>query len=215
MLIIHHNSKFLAKWRNLETFLSFTSCFVYAWIAHFGIHKEHETFIVVIETIFAMQILSKFFTPYFEEGSVVPITNHWKICKYYLLGDFWFDFVPVIPFFAFYDNSHEKFWRMLFLIKQLRITRGLKCINLMLLMHHVKEYFNNRMLDIIENDKILAEDKYQDNNNISLLIEINLWLKVAKLLFIIAVMSYYIGLIFFIYQDLIHELYRDFPELFR
>ena len=82
-------------------------------------------------------------------------------------------------------------------------------------MHHVKEYFNNRMLDIIENDKILAEDKYQDNNNISLLIEINLWLKVAKLLFIIAVMSYYIGLIFFIYQDLIHELYRDFPELFR
>ena len=69
------------------------------------------------------------------------------------------------------------------------------------------------MADIIENDPELAEDTLHDNNNISLLIHINLYLKICKLAIIILVVSYFIGLSFFIYSDIAEEVSRFIADV--
>ena len=69
------------------------------------------------------------------------------------------------------------------------------------------------MEDIIENDEELAEDTLHDNNNISLLIHINLYLKIFKLAIIILVVSYFIGLSFWIFSDISEEISRFIADV--
>ena len=76
-------------------------------------------------------------------------------------------------------------------------------LNLMALMEQFKEYSNGRIEDIIKNDPYKREDRTEDNNNITLRIDVNIYLKVAKYMLIITVMSYYIGLSFYIYTDIV------------
>ena len=88
----------------------------------------------------------------------------------------------------------------------MRISKGLKMLNVMALMENIKSYSNERIASIIENDPELAEDTLHDNNNISLLIRINLYLKIFKLAIIILVVSYFVGITFFIYSDIVEEI---------
>ena len=82
--------------------------FAYAWIAHFGIASEAlSTVVWVVETIFTLQIASKFMTSYIPEGELVPETSHANIARRYIAGEFWFDFLPWLPVFALVDNSRE------------------------------------------------------------------------------------------------------------
>ena len=100
-LIIPHDSKFLNLWVTVESILCLLTSFTYAWIAHFGIEKESELFIYVIEFIFTLQILSKFMTSFIPEGELFPETNHAVIAKRYIGGDF----IPWIPLFIFMENE--------------------------------------------------------------------------------------------------------------
>jgi len=113
------------------------------------------------------------------------------------------DFICTVPIFLFYDNSHEKFWRLFFLLKIMRIMRGLEMLDVMCLMEKFKSYSDTRINDIIKNDHEKAEDTVEDNNNISVLIRVGILLKVFKLMVILAVISFYIGISFYIFSDLI------------
>ena len=76
-------------------------------------------------------------------------------------------------------------------------------LNVMALMENIKSYSNARIASIIENDPELAENTNEDNNNISALIHINLSLKICKLALVILVVSYFVGITFFIYSDMV------------
>jgi len=146
-------------------------------------------------------------TSYVPEGELIADTNHANIARRYIAGEFWFDFIPWLPIFAFAeDNSRESFWRLFFIVKVMRISKGLRMLDVMALMEHIKSYSNARIASIIENDPELAEDTLHDNNNISALIHVNLFLKIGRLALIILVVSYFVGIIFFIYSDIVYEI---------
>ena len=76
-------------------------------------------------------------------------------------------------------------------------------LDVMALMGNIKDFYNAKIEYIIENDPELAEDTLNDNNNITWIIHINLCLKICKLGIIILVVSYFVGITFFIYSDIV------------
>jgi len=81
-------------------------------------------------------------TSYIPEDGVIPDTNHANIAKRYITGEFLFDLIPCIPVFIFFDNSRQHFWRLLFLIKLMRMSKGLKMLDVMALMENIKAYYS-------------------------------------------------------------------------
>ena len=74
-------------------------------------------------------------TAYVPEGEQTPETNHILIAKRYIAGDFWFDFIPWLPVFAFVeDNTRASFWRLFFAVKVMRISKGIQVLDVMALM---------------------------------------------------------------------------------
>ena len=55
------------------------------------------------------------------------------------------------------------------------------------------------MAEIIENDKELAEDTTQDNNNIEFIMKFGFFLKTLKLIIVIINSSYFMGVFWLIY----------------
>ena len=145
-------------------------------------------------------------TSYIPDGELIPDTNHANIAKRYIAGEFWFDFVAWLPIFAVVDNSPDSFWRLFFTLKVIRVSKGVQMLNVMALMENIKSWSNARIASIIENDEELAENTNEDNNNISALIHINLSLKICKLALVILVVSYFVGITFFIYSDMVHAI---------
>ena len=84
-------------------------------------------------------------TSYIPEGELVPDVNHANIARRYIAGDFWFDFIPWIPIFAVVDNSREYFWRLFFVFKVIRISKGLGMLDVMGLMESIKSYSNAKI----------------------------------------------------------------------
>lgn len=61
---------------------------------------------------------------------------------------------------------------------------------------------NKKLERIIQNDPDLAENSDLDNNNIMLILMISYFFKTFKLVIIILTVSYFIGIMWFIFCDL-------------
>ena len=70
-------------------------------------------------------------------------------------------------------------------------------------MEVIKNQYQKKLDDIIENDPDLAENTDQDNNNISFLITLNNVFRILKLVIIILNISYFLGFAWFILTDLL------------
>jgi len=69
------------------------------------------------------------------------------------------------------------------------------------------------MAEIIENDKELAEDTTQDNNNIEFIMKFGFFLKTLKLIIVIINSSYFMGVFWLIYCQITTYLYEEYsPE---
>lgn len=69
-------------------------------------------------------------------------------------------------------------------------------------MRQVKMIFNRQLENIIKNDPELAENSDLDNNNIMLILMISYFFKTFKLVVIILTVSYFIGMVWYIYCDI-------------
>ena len=95
--------------------------------------------------------------------------------------------------------------RYFYLIKIIRLFNGFKIFSVPALMMKMK-VINNKIIDkMIKNDKEKAEDTLEDNNNISSLILFNFFMSTFKLAIIILNISYFMGIGWYIYVDLIRK----------
>ena len=69
-------------------------------------------------------------------------------------------------------------------------------------MRQVKMLFSKNLERIIQNEPELAENSDLDNNNIMLILMISYFFKTFKLVIIILTVSYFIGMVWYIYCDL-------------
>jgi hypothetical protein len=84
-------------------------------------------------------------------------------------GEFKIDLLCIIPFHLVFDNSREKYWRLLFLIKCLRIGRGNRLFEVGVIMRKIKQFKIDGIKLRIKHDIEFAEDVYSDNNGIVML----------------------------------------------
>ena len=127
-------------------------------MALFGHEKGQQAPLVtsiIFETIFATNILVNFITDYIPDGEIIPERDLAKIADRYWHTDFLADLLPTFPFTFVFDNSHSKYWRLFYLIKIIRLVKGIEIYDVQLMMDFLKEKNMARVMNNIENDPSL------------------------------------------------------------
>jgi len=93
-----------------------------------------------------------------------------------------------------------------------RLIIGFRIFSVPKIMALIKNYFKERIKQLIETNPELAEDTVTDQNNISLLIKINNALKIFLLVMIILNISYFLGFFWFIFCDLNYQISYNTAE---
>ena len=153
-------------------------------------------------------------TNYKERGKNYPINDHIKIAsKYIKEGGFKLEFIIWIPFWAFTDGSKEKYWRLLYLFKIIRMKEAIFLMSISRLMAPIKNFFHWRLQRFIDNNPDEADGIIRDKTNINLIAKIQESLKVFRLAIIIINGSYFTGILWFILCDLTRYFYEMFNIL--
>ena len=124
-----------------------------------------------------------------------------KIAKRYLKTRFFLDLIAIIPFHTFFSESNSQ-RKLCFIFKIIRIQKGYHLLSSNSFMRQVKTLFNKRLEHIIASDPELAENSDLDNNNIMIILMISYFFKTFKLVVIILTVSYFMGMLWWIYCDL-------------
>jgi len=152
MIPIDHESKFSAVWSMLDIFCCLTSSYVYAWVACFGTEGTEilSVLTVVYEVIFTLTIAVNFLTNYTPDGETIKVQDLAAIAVRYRKGQFTIDIIAWFPLVFFLDNSKNRFYRLLYIIKIIRLFKGFQVFNVSELMDRVKHLMQvrleNRML---------------------------------------------------------------------
>ena len=109
-----------------------SSPYIYAYFALHG-HQEGEKWplwiTITYESIFVISLLKNFITAYTPDGEIQPVKCFWKISDRYLHNEFLIDFIPTFPMTFILDMSVEKYGRIFYLVKIIRLAKGLKIYN--------------------------------------------------------------------------------------
>ena len=185
---------------------------MYAYLAAFSVKGStaFNEIIIVFEVIFFISLCLNFITDYKEEGSNSPVRDASLISMKYLNSRFVWDFLPLIPLTIF-DLGYESFHHF-YLIKIIRLDTGLRLFNVQIIMAKVKLIMKAHLEDIVENDPILAEDQDSDQNKITMMINIGFAIKILKLMVIIANITYFFGLFWYIFCDIALDIQFSIAE---
>ena len=181
------------------------SSYAYAWIAYFGNDSEFDgpfKITLAFEIIFTISIMLKFVTTFVEEGETMPETNHGLIYQNYKEnGGMNSDIVAWLPIVFFLDCSKARFFRILYLLKTIRIFKALDKFDIPVIMGYIKVFTKAKTLKDIAKNPILGDDTLSDHNKIEALLQTGYMLRILKLVVILLNMSYFVGMIFMIIAD--------------
>lgn len=142
LIVISEDSFFCYLWGIIYLLACFTSPYFYAWVALFGHEKGEKGYLwvsICFESLFAMNILVNMLTDYVPDGEIIPERDIAKIAERYLKEEFMIDFIPTFPFTFFFDNSKQKYWRLFYLIRIIRILKGIEIYDVQMIMDYLKE----------------------------------------------------------------------------
>lgn len=71
-------------------------------------------------------------------------------------------------------------------------------------MRHIKDLFKARLQRIIDDEPELADNSDLDNNNIMTILMISYFFKTFKLIVVIVTISYFMGMLWYIFCELTH-----------
>ena len=168
--------------------------------------------------VFLLQIFKNFLTDFTPEGEIMPNRNFVQIANRYLYSNFALDFICIIPIHWMIDNNFNEA-NYLFFIKTLRLIRGLDLLNMRKMKKFADSYFRQRIEALkVENPAkyhILAEDMFNDHNNIESLMYIGFVGQTLKLVFILLSLSYFGGMLWLIWCDFSsHRINEDWEPTF-
>lgn len=164
---------------------------------------------LVYETIFLASICIQFLVEFTPPGQLTPVKDISQISLRYLKGEFYKDFIPIIPLQLLDLGGDE---RLFYVIKIMRLIKGLQVFDVAQIMVIIKKQYQKQLEDIIKNSPELAENTLLDNNNISRLITINNVLRIFKLVLIILNISYFLGFGWYILCELTYRVNREYLE---
>lgn len=168
---------------------------------------------VTFESIFIISIIKKFITEYTADGEIMPERDIMKIYDRYLKTEFLRDFIPIFPITFILDMSYKKYGRIFYLIKIIRLTKGLKFFNVQQTMDYFKRKHEVKVLAQIDKDPALEENLNVDQNNIDYFFNLHYLLKIFKLFLMIMNVSYFTGIIWLIFCQVTHDISHAYGEV--
>lgn len=90
-----------------------------------------------------------------------------------------------------------------------RLSKGLTIFDVPTMMTKVKAFYHQKMMQIIETDIVLANDKDQDNNKIVDILNISYVLKIFYLVVVIMNIAYLTGVFWLILCEAINDFYLN------
>lgn len=147
------------------------------------------------------------FKPEDQYNTVRDLT---EIAKRYLKGRFLIDFLALIPLQYMFNTLHA---HLFLLIKIVRLQQGSNLVNSNTFMRQIKMIFNKKLERLVDENPKLAKNSDLDNNNIMLILMISYFFKVVKLVIFIVIVSYFMGMLWYIYCELTQKPANDDEDL--
>ena len=150
-------------------------------------------------------MMLEFITEYKPEGDLsAPVRDLQAISMNYLKGRFIYDFIPILPLGELikFEGGYE---RLFYLIKIIRIGKGLVIFTTQNIMSVFKNYYLKKVKNIIKNDPARANNMLEDNNNITTLLMIYYAVQITRLVLIILNVSFFLGIFWYITCDLMRD----------
>lgn len=157
-IVVSNECTFVKVWAAIYLFSCFTSPYFYAWVALNGFEREerfYTSITIFFESVFAINIMLSFLTDFVPDGELVPERDLGKIADRYWHDGFMQEFIPTFPLTFLVDNSEHKFWRLIYLIKIIRLIKGIEIYDVQLMVDYLKEKNTQRVMKNIENDPTL------------------------------------------------------------
>mmetsp|Transcript_36154 Transcript_36154/g.55525 ORF Transcript_36154/g.55525 Transcript_36154/m.55525 type:complete len:135 (-) Transcript_36154:90-494(-) len=133
----------------LMILLSFASSFDYAHQAtfcHEGEHPDDELSNLIYNIIFGADMVVKLFTEHRSVTSEEVVRDTKRIIKIYLSGEFWIDFLAIVPFVWLVEESLELEPRqaaLFYYLKLVRLITGFKMLNYKTFLNYLKSRHGN------------------------------------------------------------------------
>ena len=77
-------------------------------------------------------------------------------------------------------------------------------------MKHIKHIYEDRLLIMIENEDPLAYNKIEDNTKIETILFFSFSLKTIKLVIIITIISYFLGMLWYVLCEIELDFFEDY-----
>ena len=150
--IISQKNKPYQLFEMFVSLLCMLSSFNYAYLAAFRMHKElNETIMsiwILYELIFFLDIILQFLLEFTSETSSIPVRDLEKIAWNYIYNGFVTDFIAIIPLQIIQLKNNRQ--NLFFLIKLIRLEKGLRLFDVTDIMKQIKLVFGERILLMIE-----------------------------------------------------------------
>ena len=72
-----------------------------------------------------------------------------EIAKFYAKTDLLQEFIPLFPITFFVDTTKHSYWRVFYLVKVMRIFKGIQAFKIVNLMQIVTKYFGERSAKMV------------------------------------------------------------------
>ena len=195
-------------WSFTNTVACILSSYFYMYIAAFGIPGDGTSLKKVewaFEVVFIISFLLEFNVDYTTPDTHKSVKNHALIAQNYLRGSFLMDLLPLVPLKDIFDFGGKE--RLLYFVKMLRLVRGYRFLNVAKIMESIKSKMEETREQIVsKQDEIQKlEMTMEDQNKIHVQISINFLLRFLRVAAIILNICFFLGHIFYIYQDLSSE----------
>ena len=168
----------------------------------------------IMEIFFLISMYSNFMTDYLPEGSSEPVRDLQKIAIRYLKGDFFMQFLALIPFTFFIEI--DRVFVHLYLLKVSRAFNAIKFFDVQKIFNNIKMIVRNQTIAMITKDPLVGEDTSSDHNQVEFLLLVKYMIRTVKLVVIILNFSYFGGLSWLIMCEInsnfTHFLYNQLAE---
>ena len=148
------------------------------------------------EGTFLLHAVLQFFTEYYDEIKNIKYRKLIPIMQRYIKEDLIYDAIPLLPFqFMTLERKREQ---LFYLIKFVRLFKGMKLFNITKIMLWVKAAFQRDIDRKVRIDRKIADDFVHDNTKFSRILIISYTLKISKLMIIVMNVSFLLGMLWMI-----------------
>lgn len=175
--------------------------------------REVQEPIIVFEFFFFIEIVLQFFRQVTPDGQSKPLSSMGPIAKHYLRTKFIWHFIPIIPFqyIEVVNNNTNVYFLIL---KIIRMPDAMECYHVPSIMNFIKRRRQNHLKQIVERNPNYADDMIlpATNHNIGQILIVKYILQTFRLVIIIFISSYTLGIFWMILCELqeVHDVQGHF-----